>query len=62
MKLWPILSLASTTSSFRSVLNAVVQFSRGDERIRVDIPVPDSLGKETFLVGVFTSSGNLKDQ
>ena len=40
----------------------VRQFSRGDERIREDIPVPDSLGKETFLVGIFTSSGNLKDQ
>ena len=40
----------------------VPQFSRGDERIREDIPVPDSLGKETFLVGIFTSSGNLKDQ
>ena len=30
----------------------VGQFSRGDERIREDIPVPDSLGKETFLVGI----------
>ena len=33
-----------------------------DERIREDIQVPDSLGKETFQVGIFTSSGNLKDQ
>ena len=39
----------------------VRQFSRGDERVREDIPVPDSLGKEAFLVGIFTSSGNLKD-
>ena len=38
------------------------QFIRGDERMREDIPVPDSLGKETFLVDIFTSSGNLKDQ
>ena len=47
-------------SKFRYTI--VRQFSRGDERIREDIPVPDSLGKETFLVGIFTSSGNLKDQ
>ena len=25
------------------------------------IPVPDSLGKEAFFIGVFTSRGNLKD-
>ena len=37
-------------------------FFRGDERIREDIPVTDSLGKETFLVVIFTGSGNLKDQ
>ena len=36
------------------------QFSRGDERIREDIPVPDTLEKEAFLIGVFTSRGNLK--
>ena len=47
-------------SQFRYTI--VRQFSRGDERIREDIPVPDNLGKETFLVGIFTSSGNLKDQ
>ena len=42
--------------------NAIIrQFSRGDERIREDIPVPDSLGKEAFLGGIFTSRGNLKD-
>ena len=28
------------------------QLSRGDERIREDIPVPDSLGKEAFLIGL----------
>ena len=44
-------------SKFRYTI--VGQFSRGDERAREDIPVPDSLGKETFLVGIFTSSGNL---
>ena len=36
-------------SKFRYTI--VRQFSRGDERIREDIPVPDSLGKEAFLVG-----------
>ena len=37
------------------------QFSRGDARIREDIPVTDSLGgKEAFLIGVFTSRGNLR--
>ena len=46
-------------SKFR---NAIVQnFSRGDKRVREDIPVPYSLGKEAFLVGIFTSIGNLKD-
>ena len=39
-------------SKFRYTI--VREFSRGDERIREDIPVPDSLGKETFLVGIFT--------
>ena len=39
-------------SKFRYTIGR--QFSRGDERIREDIPVPDSLGKETFLVGIFT--------
>ena len=39
----------------------VRKFSSGDERTREDIPVPDSLGKEAFLVGIFTSRGNLKD-
>ena len=29
----------------------VRQFSRGDDRIREDIPVPDNLGKEAFLIG-----------
>ena len=38
------------------------QFSRGDERIREVIPVPDCLGKEAFLIGIFTSRGNLKGQ
>ena len=38
----------------------VRQFGRGDERNRGDIPVHDSLGKEAFLIGVFTSRGNLK--
>ena len=47
-------------SKFRYTI--VRQFSRGDERIREDIPIPDSLGKETFQVGIYTSSGNLKDQ
>ena len=28
---------------------------REDERIREDIPVPDSLGKDAFLVGIFTN-------
>ena len=37
------------------------QFIRGDESIRKDIPVPDSLGKETFLVGIFISSSELSD-
>ena len=46
-------------SKFRYAI--VRKFSRGDERIREDIPVPDSLGKEAFLVGIFTSRGNLKD-
>ena len=45
-------------SEFRYAV--VRQVSRGDERIREDIPVPDSLGKEAFLIGVFTSRGNLK--
>ena len=40
-------------SKFRYTV--VRQFSRGDERIREDIPVPDSLGKETFLVGTLNS-------
>ena len=54
--LWHSLSL-----SYNYFTYAVVrQFSRGDERIREDIPVPDSLGKEAFLIGVFTSRGNLK--
>ena len=35
-------------SKFRYTI--VRQLSRGDERIREDIPVPDSLGKETFQV------------
>ena len=35
-------------SKFRYTI--VRQFSRGDERIREDIPIPDSLGKETFQV------------
>ena len=39
-------------SKFR--YSIVRQFGRGDERIREDIPVPDSLGKEAFLVGIFT--------
>ena len=47
---------------FMMLLIFISQYSRGDERIRENIPVPDSLGKETFLVGIFTSSGNLKDQ
>ena len=34
-------------SEFRYAV--VQQFSRGDERIREVIPVPDSLGKEAFL-------------
>ena len=39
----------------------VRHFSRGDERIREDIPVPDSLGgKEAFLIGFFASRGNLR--
>ena len=38
----------------------VRQFSRGDERIREVIPVPESLGKATFLTGVFASTGNPK--
>ena len=42
-------------SKFRYTI--VRQFSRGDERIREDIPVPDSLGNETFLVGIVTSVG-----
>ena len=46
-------------SKFRYTI--VRQISRGDERNREDIPVPDSLGKETFLVGIFTSSGNLDE-
>ena len=33
-----------------------------DPRIREDIPVLDRFGKEAFLVVIFTSSGNLKDQ
>ena len=33
------------------------RFSRGDERIREDILVPDSLGKEAFLIDVFTGRG-----
>ena len=37
-------------SKFRYTI--VRQFSRGDERIREDIPIPDSLGKETFQVGI----------
>ena len=45
-------------SEFRYAV--VRQFSRGDERIMEDIQVPDSLGKEAFLVGVFTSRGTLK--
>ena len=47
-------------SKFRYTI--VRHFRRGDERIREDIPVPDTLGKETFLVGIYTSRGNLKDQ
>ena len=47
-------------SKFR--LANVRQFPREDERIREDIPVPDSLGKETFQEAIYTSSGNLKDQ
>ena len=47
-------------SKFRYTI--VRQFRRGDERIREDIPVPDTLGKETFLVGIYISRGNLKDQ
>ena len=46
-------------SKFRDTI--VRQFNRGDERIREDIPDPDSLGEEAFLVGIFTSRGNLKD-
>ena len=45
-------------SKFRYTIDR--QFSRGDERIREDIPIPDSLGKETFQVGIYTSSGNRK--
>ena len=43
-------------------VNADLKKERGDERIREHIPVPDTLGKETFLVGIYTSRGNLKDQ
>ena len=46
-------------SKFRYAI--VRQFSSGDERIREDISVPDSLDKEALLVGIFTGSGNLKD-
>ena len=45
-------------SEFRYAV--IRQFSIGDERIREDISVPDSLRKEVFLIGVFTSRGNLK--
>ena len=46
-------------SKFRYTI--VRQFSRGDERIREDIPIPDSLGKETFQVGIYTSSGKMME-
>ena len=43
-------------------LDAIIRkFSRGDKRIREDIPVPYSLWKEAFLVRIFTGRGNLKD-
>ena len=45
-------------SEFR--YKVVRQFSGGDERIREVIPVPDSLGKDAFLICVFTNRGNLK--
>ena len=41
------------TTQFRYTI--VQQFSRGDERIGEDIPVPDSFGTEAFLVGIFTT-------
>ena len=40
-------------SEFRYAV--VRQVSRGDERIWEVIPVPDGLGKEAFLIGIFTS-------
>ena len=36
------------------------QFSRGNQRIREVIPIPDSSGKEPISIGVFTSRGYLK--
>ena len=42
------------------IYTVVRQFSSGGERISEVILVPDSLGKGAFLIGVFTSRGNLK--
>ena len=36
------------------------KFSRWDQRIREDIPIPDSLGKEATFINICISNGGLK--